>query len=197
MLLELLDRVAKYYALWLKRDLIMSRIAKKPVDIPSGIEVKLGEENVAVKGPQGVIEMEVPAEVMLRQEGNQILLQPKHKDDFALAGTVRSKLSNMVVGVTKGFEKKLDLVGIGYRAQLRGNALNLALGYSHPIDYAIPEGIKISTPSQNQVVVQGIDKQKVGQVAAEIRSFRPPEPYKGKGVKYADEHIIRKETKKK
>jgi large subunit ribosomal protein L6 len=174
----------------------MSRIAKKPVDIPSGVEVKLGEGNVVVKGPKGVLEMEVHGGFEMRQEDNQILFDPKRAGVHAMIGTIRSKLSNMVAGVSKGFEKKLDLVGIGYRAQLKGKTLNLTLGYSHPIDYAIPEGITISTPSQNQIVIQGIDKQKVGQVAAEIRSFRPPEPYKGKGVKYADEHIIRKETKK-
>lgn len=175
----------------------MSRIAKKPVDIPSGVEVKLGEDNVVVKGPKGVMEMKLHAGFGMRQEDNKILFDAKRADAHVMAGTIRSVLSNMVVGVSKGFEKKLDLVGIGYRAQLKGNTLNLTLGYSHPIDYSIPDGITITTPSQNQVVVQGIDKQKVGQVAAEIRSFRPPEPYKGKGVKYSGEQIIRKETKKK
>jgi large subunit ribosomal protein L6 len=140
--------------------------------------------------------MEVHSGFGMRQEDNQVLFDPKRAGVNSMVGTIRSKLSNMVAGVSKGFEKKLELVGIGYRAQLKGKILNLTLGYSHPINYAIPEGITISTPSQNQIVVQGIDKQKVGQVAAEIRSFRPPEPYKGKGVKYADEHIIRKETKK-
>lgn len=175
----------------------MSRVSKNPVVIPSGVEVKIQEGNVAVKGPKGALEMKMHPGVGLMQEGDQILFEVKRKDANAMAGTMRSLFYNMVSGVSNGFERKLELVGVGYRAQAQGNSLNLTLGYSHPIDYSIPEGITINTPSQTQVVVQGIDKQKVGQVAAEIRAFRPPEPYKGKGVKYVDEHLVRKEAKKK
>ena len=175
----------------------MSRVSKKPVIIPSGVEVNIQEGSVSVKGPKGSLALKVHPGVNLRQEDSRILFEIKRKDAVAMAGTMRSLLDNMVYGVSKGFERKLELVGIGYRAQAKGNALNLTLGFSHAIDYPVPEGITVSTPSQTQVVVQGIDKQKVGQVAAEIRAFRSPEPYKGKGVKYADEHIVRKEAKKK
>jgi large subunit ribosomal protein L6 len=175
----------------------MSRVTKKPVTIPSGVEMKIQEGNVAVKGPKGALELKLHPGVALAREGDQIMFEVKRKDAQAMGGTTRSLLNNMVHGVSNGFERRLELVGIGYRAQAQGSNLSLTLGYSHSIDYPVPEGITISTPSQTQVVVQGIDKQKVGQVAAEIRAFRPPEPYKGKGVKYADEHIVRKEAKKK
>lgn len=175
----------------------MSRIAKKPVDIPSGVEVEIGQGGIVVKGPKGVLAMDTHPRVQLRQDESKLLFDVKRRDLYAMAGSMRSLVSNMVVGVSKGFERKLELVGIGYRAQLKGDTLQLTLGYSHPVEYPVPQGITITTPSQTQVVVQGIDKQKVGQVAAEIRSFRPPEPYKGKGVKYEDEYILRKEAKKK
>lgn len=175
----------------------MSRIAKKPVDIPSGVEVKIGEGSVLVKGPKGAMAMDIHPRVQVRQDENKLLFDVKRRDLYAMAGSMRSLVGNMVVGVSEGFERKLEMVGIGYRAQLKGGTLQLTLGYSHPVEYPVPQGITITTPSQTQVVVRGIDKQKVGQVAAEIRSFRPPEPYKGKGVKYEDEYILRKEAKKK
>ncbi|RMG29842.1 MAG: 50S ribosomal protein L6 [Gammaproteobacteria bacterium] len=177
----------------------MSRIAKKPVEIPSGVEVSLSGQKVAVKGPKGSLEYVVHDKVEVRQDGNALLFSPRTetRDAVALTGTMRALVNNMIVGVSQGFEKKLELVGVGYRAQAQGNKLNLALGFSHPVIYELPEGVSVETPSQTEVIVRGCDKQKVGQVAAEIRAFRPPEPYKGKGVKYADEVIVRKEAKKK
>lgn len=175
----------------------MSRIAKQPIDIPSGVDVKLQGQNLVVKGPVGEMSMDIHSDVSVEQKDNQLCVQIDKSKNNAMAGTMRSLMNNLVLGVSKGFERKLELVGVGYRAQSKGKALNLTLGFSHPIDYPIPEGIKIETPSQTEVVIKGADKQKVGQVAAEIRAYRPPEPYKGKGVKYADERIIRKEAKKK
>ncbi len=177
----------------------MSRIAKKPIDLPKGVEVSVDGQKVTVKGPKGSFEYEVHPTVTVCVEDNQIRIDAAdpEKTGYAMAGTMRALLNNMVTGVSQGFERKLELVGVGYRAQAQGNKLNLTLGFSHPVEYAVPEGVTIETPSQTEVVVKGIDKQKVGQVAAEIRAFRPPEPYKGKGVRYADERIIRKEAKKK
>lgn len=176
----------------------MSRIAKKPIEIPAGVEVKLDGKTVVVQGPKGSMALDVHRNVAVSQQENTIVLHPdSNAQGIAMVGTVRSLLNNMVAGVTRGFERKLELVGIGYRAQVQGNKLSLTLGYSHPVDYEIPEGVTINTPNPTEVVVQGMDKQKVGQVAAEIRAFRPPEPYKGKGVKYANEQIMRKEAKKK
>ena len=175
----------------------MSRIAKQPIDIPSGVDVKLQGQNLVVKGPVGEMSMNIHSDVSVKQKDNQLCVQMDKSNNIAMAGTMRSLMNNLVTGVSKGFERKLELVGVGYRAQSKGKALNLTLGFSHPIDYPIPEGIKIETPSQTEVVIKGADKQKVGQVAAEIRAYRPPEPYKGKGVKYAEERIIRKEAKKK
>ena len=175
----------------------MSRIANQPVEIPSGVEIKLDGQNVKAKGSNGELNMSVHPSVSVAQEDGSLTVRSSGKDSMAMAGTMRSLLNNLVEGVSKGFERKLELVGVGYRAQAKGKSLNLALGFSHPVDYAIPEGITIETPSQIEIVVKGADKQKVGQVAAEIRAYRPPEPYKGKGVKYADERIIRKEAKKK
>ena len=174
----------------------MSRIAKKPITIPSGIEINASGRTLTVKGPKGALERSLPDAVAVLREGNEI------KFEFgggakALAGTTRALVNNMVKGVSKGFERKLELVGVGYRAQVQGKTLNLTLGYSHPVNFAVPGGITIETPSQTEIVVKGVDKQLVGQVAAEIRSFRPPEPYKGKGVRYANEVIVRKEAKKK
>lgn len=177
----------------------MSRIAKKPVELPSGVEVKLDGQRVTVKGGKGALEHEIHGAVEMKQENNVLTFLPRDgsKSALALTGTTRSLVNNMVTGVSAGFEKKLQLVGVGYRAQAQGKKLNLTLGFSHPVDHEIPEGISIETPSQTEIVIKGIDKQAVGQVAAEIRAYRPPEPYKGKGVKYADEIIVRKEAKKK
>ncbi len=176
----------------------MSRIAKKPIEIPAGVEVKLDGKRIVVQGPKGSMALDIHRNVTVSQRGNALLLNPESNAiDVAMVGTVRSLINNLVTGVTRGFERKLELVGVGYRAQVQGNKLNLTLGYSHPVNYVIPEGVTINTPSPTEVFVLGMDKQKVGQVAAEIRAFRPPEPYKGKGVKYADEQIMRKEAKKK
>ncbi|MFW2372079.1 MAG: 50S ribosomal protein L6 [Gammaproteobacteria bacterium] len=176
----------------------MSRIAKKPIEIPADTEVKISGQTVNVKGPKGNSSLDVHETVAIAQEGNQLNISSKLEDGtLAMAGTMRSLVNNMVVGVTQGFEKKLELIGVGYRAQAQGNTLNLTLGFSHPVNYPVPEGITIETPSQTEILVKGIDKQKVGQVSAEIRAYRPPEPYKGKGVRYSDEYVVRKEAKKK
>jgi large subunit ribosomal protein L6 len=177
----------------------MSRIAKNPITVPAGVELAVSGQNVKVKGAKGAQELDVPAAVTITLDDGVVSVRPTDEAsrDFAMAGTMRSIISNMIEGVSSGFEKKLQLVGVGYRAQAQGNKLNLSLGFSHPVVYEIPEGIEIQTPSQTEVVIKGADKQQVGQVAANIRAYRPPEPYKGKGVKYAGEHIIRKEAKKK
>lgn len=175
----------------------MSRIAKQPIEIPSGVDVKLQGQHLAVKGPIGEMSMDIHSEVSVEQNDKQLRVVLEDTNNIAMAGTMRALIYNLVTGVSKGFERKLELVGVGYRAQSKGKTLNLSLGFSHPVDYPIPEGIKIDTPSQTEVVIKGADKQKVGQVAAEIRAYRPPEPYKGKGVKYAEERIVRKEAKKK
>ncbi len=175
----------------------MSRIANKPVELPTGVEIKLDGQNVTAKGKVGEMVLAVHPTVKVMQEEKTLTVQAETPSAIAMAGTMRSLLDNLVVGVSKGFEKKLELVGVGYRAQAKGKSLNLSLGFSHPVDYPVPEGISIETPSQTEIVIKGYDKQRVGQVAAEIRAYRPPEPYKGKGVKYADERIIRKEAKKK
>jgi len=177
----------------------MSRVAKAPVAIPAGVEVKLADDKITIKGKQGQLELDVHASVAISQEENELKFAPKSADKQAnaLAGTFRSLVNNMVTGVSVGFEKKLILQGVGYRAKAAGNTLNLSLGFSHPVDYALPEGVTAETPSQTEVVIKGIDKQQVGQVSAEIRGYRPPEPYKGKGVRYADENVRRKEAKKK
>ena len=177
----------------------MSRVAKVPVALVKGVEVDLKGNALTVKGPKGTLSLDCNREVEIVNDDSGIAVKARSGSRFAnaVAGTTRALINNMVAGVSQGFEKKLQLVGVGYRAQGKGKVLNLSLGFSHPIDYAVPEGIEIQTPSQTEIVISGCDKQRVGQVAAEIRSFRPPEPYKGKGVRYADEHIIRKETKKK
>jgi large subunit ribosomal protein L6 len=177
----------------------MSRIANNPIEIPSGVEVSLSGQSMSVKGKNGNMSMEVNEKVQVKQEDNVLRFNGKEGVDgsVAMAGTMRSLANNMVVGVSQGFEKKLELIGVGYRAQAQGNKLNLTLGFSHPVIYEVPEGISIETPSQTEIVIKGADKQKVGQVSADIRAYRPPEPYKGKGVRYADERVIRKEAKKK
>ena len=177
----------------------MSRIANKPVEIPSGVEISISGQSMSVKGKNGNLSMEVNEKVQFKQDANVLKFSGKDGVDgsVAMAGTMRSLADNMVVGVTQGFEKKLELIGVGYRAQAQGNKLNLTLGFSHPVVYDVPEGISIETPSQTEIVVKGADKQRVGQVSADIRAYRPPEPYKGKGVRYSDERVIRKEAKKK
>ncbi len=177
----------------------MSRIAKKPVELISGVEITISGQTITAKGKQGNLSMDLHDAVSVKQEDNVLVFSPNDdsKGSMAMAGTMRSLVNNMVVGVSEGFSRKLQLVGVGYRAQMQGNVLDLSLGFSHPVKYTIPEGITIETPSQTEINVKGADKQKVGQVCAEIRSYRPPEPYKGKGVRYSDEHVIRKEAKKK
>ena len=178
--------------------LVMSRIANQPVSLPDNVQVEVAGNTVTVTGKHGVLTHEVHSLVSLTREGNSLKFAAREqtKPARSMAGTTRALLQNIVKGVSVGFERKLQIVGVGYRAQLEGRKLNLTLGFSHPVAFEIPEGIKIETPTQTEIVVKGIDKQKVGQVAAEIRAFRPPEPYKGKGVRYADEHIFRKEAKK-
>jgi large subunit ribosomal protein L6 len=174
----------------------MSRVAKNPIIRPDGVDVTISADKVSVKGPKGNLVLKLHATIGLVEEDGQIRIQPSSDSALAMAGTFRSLVNNMVLGVTNGFEKKLKLVGVGYRAQMDGAKLKLALGFSHPIEYVAPDGVKIETPSQTEIVVRGCDKQKVGQAAAEIRAYRPPEPYKGKGVRYADERVVRKEAKK-
>jgi large subunit ribosomal protein L6 len=177
----------------------MSRVAKVPVELPQGVEFNQSGNTISVKGSKGTLSMEMNSEVELVQEGTTLTLKGRSGSRFAtaIAGTTRALISNMVQGVTEGFEKKLELRGVGYRAQAQGAKLNLTLGFSHPVVYDVPDGVSVETPSQTEVVVRGSDKQKVGQVAAEIRRYRPPEPYKGKGVRYADERVMLKEAKKK
>lgn len=177
----------------------MSRIAKVPVTLSKGIEFKREGNVVTIKGSKGSLSMQLNSEVEIKQEEGLLQVAPRSGSRFAVAvaGTTRALLANMIEGVTNGFERKLELVGVGYRAQTQGNNLNLTLGFSHPVIYQVPEGISVETPSQTEVVIRGTDKQQVGQVAAEIRGFRPPEPYKGKGVRYAGERVVIKEAKKK
>ena len=174
----------------------MSRVAKNPIQLPGGVDINISGAQVSVKGPKGNLSLDLHPAVSLEREDNEIRVQWKTDKDLAMAGTFRALVNNMVTGVSEGFQKTLKLIGVGYRAQLQGKNLNLQLGYSHPIEYVAPEGVTIETPSQTEIVISGCDKQKVGQVAAEIRSFRPPEPYKGKGVRYSDERVVRKEAKK-
>lgn len=174
----------------------MSRVAKKPIALPKGVEFKNENGQINVKGGKGNLSIAQPEGVELKVENNEILLNAATPDRVAMTGTLRAILANMVKGVSEGFERKLELVGVGYRAAMQGKDLNLNLGFSHPVVFNTPEGITISTPSQTEIVVAGADKQLVGEVAAKIRGYRPPEPYKGKGVKYSDETIIRKEAKK-
>jgi len=177
----------------------MSRVAKKPITVPKGVEVALDGQVLRVKGPKGAQDLSINPQVKVELNDGVLRFAPVSETaaSNALAGTMRAIAQNMVTGVTVGFERRLQLVGVGFRAQAQGAVLNLSLGYSHPINYKLPAGVTAETPSQTEIVVRGIDKQAVGQVAAEIRAFRPPEPYKGKGVKYADETILRKEAKKK
>ena len=177
----------------------MSRIGKKAVPIPSGVTANVEGQTVKVKGPKGQLQVVLPDDVMVKLDNGEVKVDPRNETKRARSmwGTSRTLVSNLVTGVTKGYEKKLEITGVGYRAALQGKNLQIALGYSHDVIFAIPEGIAITTPKPTEILITGIDKQKVGQVAAEIRGFRPPEPYKGKGVKYANEYIFRKEGKKK
>ncbi|WP_457797917.1 50S ribosomal protein L6 [Methylocystis sp. S23] len=177
----------------------MSRIGKKPVVVPAGVTAKVDGQLVSVKGAKGALEFLVPDDVSVVQQDNAIKVDPRNdtKRARALWGTSRARVNNLVIGVTSGFEKKLEITGVGYRAAVQGKVLQLALGYSHDVNYPIPNGISIATPKPTEITISGIDKQQVGQVAAEIRALRGPEPYKGKGVKYANEFIFRKEGKKK
>lgn len=176
----------------------MSRVAKAPISLPDGVECSVVGRDVKVKGKQGELEFQLPPGVELEvEDGVAKALPAGRTPNMAMAGTVRAIVANMVTGVHKGFERKLELVGVGYRAQAQGKKLNLSLGFSHPIVYELPEGVSVETPSQTEIVLKGSDKQAVGQVAADIRGYRPPEPYKGKGIRYSDERVIRKEAKKK
>ncbi|GMG88631.1 50S ribosomal protein L6 [Biformimicrobium ophioploci] len=177
----------------------MSRVAKSPVEIPAGVTVTLNGQEISIKGGKGNLEHVVHSDVEVTQNDNVLTFAARNgsKQARALAGTTRALVNNMVTGVNQGFEKKLQLMGVGYRAKASGSTLNLTLGFSHPVDYELPEGVKAETPSQTEVLLKSADKQLLGQAAAEIRAFRPPEPYKGKGVRYADEHVHRKEAKKK
>lgn len=177
----------------------MSRIAKQPVELVPGVEVNISGQSITAKGKKESLSLQVHETVSVKQEDGALTFSPNDdsKGSMAMAGTMRSLFNNMVIGVSEGYSRQLQLVGVGYRAQMQGNVLDLSLGFSHPVKYAIPEGITIETPSQTEINVKGADKQKVGQVCAEIRAYRPPEPYKGKGVRYSDERVIRKEAKKK
>jgi large subunit ribosomal protein L6 len=177
----------------------MSRIAKAPVTIPAGVEIKVDDQHIRVKGKLGELTQASNASVQVVVEDGKMLFSPagEQVDAWAQAGTLRQLVNNMVVGVTDGFSKKLVLVGVGYRAQAQGNAINLSLGFSHPIVHTLPEGVTAETPSVTEIIIKGSNKQLVGDVAAAVRGYRPPEPYKGKGVMYAGERIIRKEAKKK
>jgi large subunit ribosomal protein L6 len=177
----------------------MSRIAKYPVAVPDKVQVTIDKGEITVKGPLGTLRQPIGSEVLVKLEGGQVTFAAADESQSAnaMSGTLRANVANMVQGVKEGFQKKLTLVGVGYRAQAQGSRLNLSLGFSHPIVYALPEGVKAETPTQTEILIKGVDRQKVGQVAAEVRAYKPPEPYKGKGVRYADERVVIKETKKK
>ncbi len=177
----------------------MSRVGKMPVTIPAGVDVSINAEQISVKGAGGQLAVAVNALVAVKNEGGKLSFAPVNdsREANAMSGTLRQLVNNMVVGVSKGFEKKLSLIGVGYKAQATGAKLNLAVGYSHPVNIDMPAGITVATPAPTEIVIKGADRQRVGQIAAEIRAVRPPEPYKGKGIRYADEKVVIKETKKK
>lgn len=177
----------------------MSRVAKNPISVPAGVEVSLAAGKISVKGPMGSLTQALTANIHVEHADGKLVISAKDasREAHAMSGTARALLANMVLGVSKGFEKKLNLVGVGYRAQAQGNKLNLSLGFSHPVEHVMPEGIKVETPTQTEILIKGVDKQLVGQVAADVRAYRKPEPYKGKGVRYANEVVVLKETKKK
>ena len=177
----------------------MSRVGKMPVTVPQGVDVSIKADQISVKGAGGTLSVAANSLVTVQQDGGKLTFAPANdsREANAMSGTMRQLVNNMVVGVTKGFEKKLNLVGVGYKAQAQGAKLNLAVGYSHPVNIDMPAGIKVETPAPTEIIIKGADRQRVGQIAAEIRAVRPPEPYKGKGIRYADERITIKETKKK
>ena len=177
----------------------MSRVGKMPIPVPAGVEVTIAAEKISVKGPQGTLSLPLTGQVTIKNESNTLTFAPadETREANAMSGRVRALVNNMVNGVSKGFEKKLSLVGVGFRAQAQGDKLNLSLGFSHPIVHSMPAGVKVETPTQTEIIIKGIDRQQVGQVAAEVRAYRSPEPYKGKGVRYVDEVVVIKETKKK
>lgn len=177
----------------------MSRVAKNPITLPKGVEMAIAGSAITVKGSKGSLNIDLHSDVQIEQDGNVLRLSAKNgsRQADALAGTFRALINNMVVGVSEGFQRKLQLQGVGYRAKAQGNVLNITVGYSHPIDYELPDGVSAETPTQTEIVLSSTDKQLLGQVAAEIRDFRRPEPYKGKGIRYADENVYRKEAKKK
>jgi large subunit ribosomal protein L6 len=174
----------------------MSRVAKKPIALVNGVEIKIADGQITVKGPKGTLSIAKPANVEVNIENGQALLTSANDESIALTGTIRAILSNMVTGVSEGFTRKLELVGVGYRAAVDGNNLNLSLGFSHPVVFTAPAGITITTPTQTEILISGSDKQLIGEVAAKIRAYRKPEPYKGKGIRYAGEKINMKEAKK-
>jgi large subunit ribosomal protein L6 len=174
----------------------MSRVAKKPIAVANGVEIKIADGQITVKGPKGTLSIAKPANVEVNIENGQALLTSANDDSIALTGTIRAILSNMVTGVSEGFIRKLELVGVGYRAAVDGNNLNLSLGFSHPVVFTAPAGVTITTPTQTEILISGADKQLIGEVAAKIRAYRKPEPYKGKGIRYAGEKINMKEAKK-
>jgi large subunit ribosomal protein L6 len=177
----------------------MSRIGKMPIPVVKGADVQIADEAITIKGPLGTLRQSLGENVRIVREGEELLVTPNGESTAAdaMSGTIRALVANMMNGVTKGFERRLNLVGVGYRAQAQGATLNLSVGFSHPVIHKMPEGIKVETPTQTEIVIRGADKQKVGQVAAEVRAYRPPEPYKGKGIRYSDERVVLKETKKK
>ena len=175
----------------------MSRVAKNPINLPSGVGAVLGDASVSVKGPQGELSLDLHPSIGVDEVEGSLQVRPQDDQSWAMAGTFRSLIANMVTGVSTVFEKKLEIVGVGYRAQAQGKKLNLSLGFSHPVVYQMPEGVSVETPTQTEIVLKGSDKQQVGQAAAEIRGFRPPEPYKGKGIRYSGEYVVRKQAKKK
>ncbi len=177
----------------------MSRVAKSPIDLPAGVELKQNGHELEVKGSNGLLTLDINPLVTVEVSDGKAEVKPRSEDkeSWAMAGTFRSLVNNMVVGVTTGFEKKLELIGVGYRAQAKGEVLNLTLGFSHPVEYQLPKGVSVETPTQTEIVLKSANKQLLGQVAANVRGFRPPEPYKGKGVRYSDERVLRKEAKKK
>jgi large subunit ribosomal protein L6 len=177
----------------------MSRVGKLPVALPKGVEANIAADAVSIKGPLGTLALPLTKDVRVKKDGDALAFEVANDSDRAdaMSGTVRATVANMITGVTKGFEKKLTLVGVGYRAQAQGDKLNLSLGFSHPVVHQMPQGVKCETPTQTEILIKGMDRQLVGQVAAEVRAYRPPEPYKGKGVRYADERVVLKETKKK
>lgn len=175
----------------------MSRVAKNPIALPGGVEARIAPGAISVKGPKGELSLDLHSGVAVAQEDSNLKVSPHSEEFWAMAGTFRALIANMVTGVTSGFERKLEIIGVGYRAQAQGAKLNLSLGFSHPVVYEMPKGVSVETPSQTEIVLKGADKQQVGQAAAEIRAFRPPEPYKGKGIRYAGEYVVRKQAKKK